>query len=190
MTLPELRRLAACRLLALVPFLVPSLAFADGGTLRLSEQKGDYRIAVFTSPTPLRAGPVDISVLIENAATHEPLSDVRVSFEAVCRERPGVVIRRTATNEAATNKLFQAAMLDLNEPGSWHLEVSLDGPLGTTQIGLDVEAAQPLPKALAMWPWLTWPALPILFFGAHQLLARRTSHALRRAEDLPPRAAT
>src|SRR5947207_4622353 len=41
-------------------FLSPAVAAADGGTIRLSEQKGNYRITVFTSPTLLRAGPLDI----------------------------------------------------------------------------------------------------------------------------------
>src|SRR5438477_11742508 len=104
--------------------LSPCLARADGGSLCLLERANGYQIAVFTSPTPLRAGPVDISVLVQNPATHEPLSDVRVSVKAARLERAGVVIRRTATNEAATNKLFQAAMLNLNEPGWWQLVVS------------------------------------------------------------------
>ena len=185
----NLRRLVTCQVLMCVPILVPSLAVADGGALRLSEQKGNYQIAVFTAPTPLRAGPVDVSVLVQNAATREPLSDVRVLVKAASRERPDIVIRRTATNEAATNKLFQAALFDLNEPGWWQVEVSLDGPLGKTMVNVEIEAAKPLPKALDMWPWLTWPVLPILLFGAHQILVRRTVPCSRRLEDVPPAAA-
>ncbi len=181
MRLLDLREMVACQFLLYIPYLVPSLALADGGALRLSEQKGNYQIAVFTAPTPLRAGPVDVSALVQNASTHEPVSDLHVIVKAVRLDRPGVVIRRTATNEAATNKLFQAAMLDLTEPGWWHLEVSLDGPLGTTEVDFDMEAAKPLPKYFALWKWLTWPVLPILLFGAHQFLARRTIHRSRRA---------
>jgi hypothetical protein len=146
---------------------------ADGGALRLSEEKGNYQIAVFTSPTPLRAGPVDISVLVQNAATHELVSDVQIVIKAARRDERGAVLRRPATFEAATNKLFQAAGLDLNEPGWWRVEVNLDGPLGEASIALDIEAEKPLPRYLAMWPWLTWPALPILLFGAHQFLVSR-----------------
>ena len=47
-------------------------AWGDGGTVRLSRCEGDYRISVFTAPTPFRAGPVDISVLVQDAATGEP----------------------------------------------------------------------------------------------------------------------
>src|SRR6266403_1773002 len=78
---------------------------ADGGTVRLSEQKGNYRITVFTSPTVLRAGPVDISVLVQEAATGELASGVQVTIKAVWHGSPGVALHHPATNEAATNKL-------------------------------------------------------------------------------------
>jgi hypothetical protein len=153
--------------------LISSRLMADGGAVRLSEEKGNYQVAVFTAPTPLRAGPVDFSALIQNAATHEPVTDVHVTVEAVRRDQPGMVIRRPATVEAATNKLLHAATLNLNEPGWWQLEVCIDGPLGTAEFAFDVEAAKPLPKCLAMWPWLSWPVLVILLFGIHQLLVKR-----------------
>ncbi len=44
-----------------------SAVFGDGGAVRFSGQQGDWRITVFTSPTPLRAGPVDVSVLVQDA---------------------------------------------------------------------------------------------------------------------------
>ena len=47
-------------------------ARGDGGTVRLSRCEGGLRITVFTAPTPFRAGPVDISVLVQDAVTGEP----------------------------------------------------------------------------------------------------------------------
>ena len=44
-------------------------AHADGGQVRLTQRHGDMQITVFTSPSPLRAGPVDVSVCIQDAAT-------------------------------------------------------------------------------------------------------------------------
>jgi len=155
-----------------VVLALPAPALADGGALRLSEEKGKYQIAIFTSPTPLRAGPVDISVLVQDAATHEPVSDVQITVKAARSDRRGAAIHRPATFEAATNKLFRAAALNLNEPGWWQVEIGLDGPLGEELVALDLEVEKPLPRYLAMWPWLTWTALPILLFGAHQFLVR------------------
>jgi hypothetical protein len=169
MKLPH-RRIATCWLPISALFILPSLAMADGGAIRLFEQKGNYQIAVFTAPTPLRAGPVDISVLIQDAATRKPVSDVDVTIKAMRRGQPDVSIRRPATIEAATNKLFQAATFEPHEPGWWDLEVSIDGPLGMTQARFDVEAAKPLPRYLTMGWWIGWPVLPILLFSLHQLV--------------------
>ena len=164
----------AFRLLAVSGlFLFPSLAAADGGTVRLSEQKGSYRISVFTAPTPLRAGPVDISVLVQEADTGEVASKVQVTIKAVRRGFPGVVLQHPATTEAATNKLYQAANFDLPEPGWYSVEVSIDGARGQAQVRFDVEAAEPLPSWRAMWPWVGWPIVAILLFGIHQFLVRR-----------------
>jgi hypothetical protein len=145
---------------------------ADGGTVRLSEQKGNYRITVFTSPTPLRAGPVDVSVLVQDAATGELASGVQVTVEAVRSGSPCVAFRHPATREAATNKLYYAAVFDLPEPGSYRVEVSCNGPLGQAKVRFEVEAAERLPLWLAMVPWVGWPVLAILLFCLHQLLVR------------------
>ena len=149
-----------------------SFVRADGGTIRLSEQKGNYRITVFTTPTPLRAGPVDISVFVQDAATGEPVSEVEVTIEAVQRGEPGVTLCHRATIEAATNKLYHAATFNLPEPGWYSLEVSIDGALGEAQVGFEVEAAEPLPPWLAMLPWVGWPVVAILLFSIHQFLVR------------------
>lgn len=167
--------LVAGTVLSSVLLTFPARALADGGSLRLSEERGPYQVAIFTSPTPLRAGPVDISVLIQDAATHQPVTDVQIVIDAARRDRRGAIIHRPASFEAATNKLFQAAALDLNEPGSWQIEIGLDGPLEEARVALDIEVERPLPRYLAMWPWLTWPALPILLFGAHQFLTSRSA---------------
>jgi len=146
---------------------------ADGGTVRLSEQKGNYRITVFTAPTPLRAGPVDISVFVQAAATAEPAAEVRVTIEAVRRGSRGAAICHPATTAAATNKLYHAAIFNLPEPGWYALEVSVDGALGKARVGLEMEAAEALPPWLRMWPWVGWPVVAILLFGVHQFLVRK-----------------
>jgi hypothetical protein len=145
---------------------------ADGGTLRLSEQKGNYRITVFTAPTALRAGPVDISVLVQAVATGELVSEVQVTIKAVRSGSPDIAFRHRATTESATNKLYYAATFDLPEPGWYSVEVFIDGVLGKAQVRFELEAAEPLPSWLAMLPWVGWPVLAILLFSIHQLLVR------------------
>jgi hypothetical protein len=164
----------ACRLLpVLVLCLLPSPAAADGGAIRLSEQTGNYRITVFTTPTPLRAGPVDVSVFVQDAATGEPASGVQVTIQAQRCGFPSDAVVHSATTEAATNKLYKASTIDFPEPGSYSLKVYIDGDLGEAQVAFELQVAEPSPKWLAMWPWVAWPILAIMLFSIHQLLVRR-----------------
>jgi hypothetical protein len=168
-------RNARLLLLAIV-FLHPlGSLHADGGALRLSERRGDYRISVFTSPTPPRAGPVDISVLVQDAATGEPVPEARITVRAMPRDRPESAIHQRATTEAATNKLFQAAVFDLPEPGWWDVSITVEGIREPIEVHFEMEAGAALPRMWEMLPWIAWPALVILLFCVHKWLVRRVA---------------
>jgi hypothetical protein len=146
-------------------------AAADGGSMCMSGRQGDYHISVFTAPTPFRAGPVDVSVLVQDASTGDPMTPMKVSVRMT---KPGrLVLEYPATTEAATNKLFRAAQFDLPEPGRWGLEVEVQGSHGLAVIGGELDAAEPLPRWRELWPWIGWPALVIALFGIHQFFERR-----------------
>ena len=172
-------RLASCLLPVTVLFVLPALAMADGGTFRLSERQGNYRITVFTAPTPLRAGPVDVSVLIQDASTGEPAPDVQVVIKLARRGSPALATHHPAMTEAAINKLYHAATFDLPEPGWYVLEVFVAGARGEEGVHIELEAADPLPACLALWPWVAWPIFVILLFGIHQVLVRRQPYGPR-----------
>jgi hypothetical protein len=148
---------------------------ADGGTVRLSQRAGGYQITVFTEPTPLRAGPVDVSVLVQDAVTKQALPEAQVTVWVGQPARGRAAVPYPATTEAATNKLLRAALFELPEPGWWELEVVVEGLLGPGRVRCTVEAAEPAPRWLAFWPWVSWPAFVILLFGVHQLLVRSKS---------------
>jgi hypothetical protein len=151
----------------------PSVAKADGGTVRYLERHGDRLITVFTDPTPMRTGIVDVSVLLQDAESGKPLLDVPVAVRA---DRIDHIQQRTsapATIEAATNKLLRAAPLNLTLPGRWHLEIEIEG-LGRP-IGFDVEVADALPPWMAMSLWIGWPLAAISLFVMHQILVHRRS---------------
>jgi hypothetical protein len=148
-------------------------AYGDGGTVRLSRREGGYRISVFTSPTPFRAGPVDISVFVQDGITAEPVNEVRVTVTLTLHDRPGKTIHQVATMEAATNKLFRAATFELVEPGWWDVEVAVEGSSGLAQIHFELLAGTRAPRWLKIWPWICWPIPVILLFSIHQWLAWR-----------------
>jgi hypothetical protein len=146
-------------------------ACADGGSIRLSEKKGGYQISVFTAPTPFRAGPVDVSVLVQDGLTGELISQAQVTVRMTQRDQPP--LEYSATVEAATNKLFRAAQFELPRPGRWELQVRVEGLHGLAVVGSEVEAAGPLPRGRDLWLWIGWPALVIAIFGIHQVFVRR-----------------
>jgi len=144
---------------------------ADGGSLRLSAVEGGYRISVFTAPTPFRQGPVDISVLVQDRRTGEPMESARVTIRMT---KPGLpALEYPATAEAATNKLLRAAQFELPAPGRWEMQVQVVGPHGLAAIGGEVEAAAALPRWQELWIWIGWPAVAIVLFGVHQVLVHR-----------------
>jgi len=146
-------------------------ACADGGTMRISEKKSGFLITVFTAPAPFRAGPVDISVLVQDALTGEPVPEARVTVRMT---KPGqLALEYPATREAATNKLLDAVQFELPELGRWQLEVQVETASGPAVVGGELEAAPPLPRWRELWPWIGWPALVIALFGIHQALCRR-----------------
>jgi hypothetical protein len=169
----------------------PRQARADGGTVRLAGQKGNYRITVFTAPAPVRAGPVDVSVLVQEAVTGEQASGVRVTIKAVPQNASaGGTFSLPATKGAATNKLYYAANIELPEPGWYTLEVSIDGPLGRERVSFELEVGEPAPPWLAVWPWVAWPALVVLLFGIHLFLVRcQARSSPGTMKDVPPRPA-
>ncbi|HEV8060060.1 MAG TPA: hypothetical protein VGP68_09315 [Gemmataceae bacterium] len=164
-----------CIILLGVVIVSPSFARADGGTVRLSEAVGSYRVSLFTSPVPFRAGLVDISVMVQDAANSRPIPEARITLKMWPLERPSEAIIQKASATAATNKLLEAAVFELPEPGWWELHVTIEGPLGHAEAHCQVEAAEPWPPWLTLFPWIAWPVLPIALFGIHLILARRRS---------------
>src|SRR5262245_15589213 len=102
---------------SIIPLLLallatPAVARGDGGTVRFSDQVGGYSFTAFTEPTPLRAGPVDLSVYVCDAQTdaHLPAATVAVRLTA---DGQTTGPWHAATRAAATNKLFHMAAVEL-----------------------------------------------------------------------------
>jgi hypothetical protein len=171
-------------LLVVVCSLQPlAVLHADGGTVRFSERRGDYRITVFTSPTPLRAGPVDVSVFVQDAATGEPVADAQITVRASPREHPEAAIHQDATTEAATNKLYQAALIGLPESGWWDVTITVKGLREPIELHFEMEADQPLPRVREMIPWMAWPVVVVLLCFVHKWLVQRKQREWQRIKE-------
>jgi hypothetical protein len=150
-------------------------ARADGGTVRLSRSVGGYRVTALTAPALLRSGPVEVSVLVQDAATGTLVSDARVHVRMWLRARPEITISEQATSDAATNKLYRGAIFQVPEPGTWDAEVAVEGAQGTGRVRFEMDVGAPLPRWVALWPWISWPALVALLYGVHQYLVMQRS---------------
>jgi hypothetical protein len=163
-------------------------AFADGGKLRVMQTEGDYQVTVFTSPNPLRAGPIDLSVLVQEVRTGRAVAEAAVVVRLTRPDDSYPHIIAEATAAAATNKLLQAALVELPVPGSWDVCVQCTisqadaDARRLTEVRFTMEASPPLPRWLLVWPWFAWPMAAVLVFALHRtLVARRASRATPRA---------
>lgn len=120
-------RVASLLLLPLILLLAPPV-LANGGTVRISRAPvGPYLVTVYSSPTPLRTGEVDISVLVQDSADAvlAPPIVVEALPLALTDGATADPIRREATRAQATNKLFQAAKFDVTDAGEWEFRVEV-----------------------------------------------------------------
>ena len=156
--------------------LVPVVASADGGVVRAREVSGPFMITIFTASDPLRAGPIDVSVLIQDSKSGEPIlnATVDLTLQPVERDSPG--LRARATHEQATNKLLQAAVLNIPAAGRWGLRaVARRGPEEAT-VFTGLQVAPPAPRLAAIWPYLLLPPFVIAVFALHQALRQKALH--------------
>jgi hypothetical protein len=150
---------------------------ADGGRLRVNEQAGPWRIAVFTSPTPLASGMVDVSVLVQETATGQVARDVAVTVDA-CHVATGKLVRARATTADATNKLLLSALGRWDESGPWNVTVSVaDSHTESQRVAFDVTLSRGVGRAPELAYWIGWPLAPIALFAAHRCLVRRKERA-------------
>jgi len=119
----------------------------------------------------LRAGNVDFSVLVQDAARLDPVlgADVEVSAE----NADGIIISKAATHDSAQNKLMYAALLNLSSPGEWTFTVRARQHESAAQVAGKIIAGPRESRFLAHWPqWVFVPVL-VLLFSIHQRLKIR-----------------
>ena len=68
--------------------------------------------------------------------------------------------QRSCEHEQATNKLLYAAIMDLNTPGQYRAEISVETKKENALVTGNLEVAGPEPPLLAHWPYFV--ALPMV----------------------------
>ncbi len=170
-------------LLALVLAAWAGAARADGGGVVASGRAGPLRASVLVSPTPLRAGPAEWSVLLQDAGG-APVLDAEVELELHRHGASGHHAHRVvaARREASTNRLLYSALVDLPEPGSWRvaLRVTRGEHAQLGQLGFELPVGPATGRAVEHWRALLLPPVALGLFALHQWLSRGERRRARR----------
>ncbi len=169
----------------LLLMLFPGVLLADGGVILARETLNGLDVTVFASPIPLRAGPVDVSVLVQDAATQRALLDaeVHIAWSSVSSSSPEwmppccsmekATDKIAATPAHSQNKLLYSAIVPVRSSGPSEFVVAVKTENREALLSCDVTAGPPRPPALAYWPWLALPPLAAAGFAMHQRIQRR-----------------
>lgn len=148
-----------------------NLALADGGTVRAIRQVEGLAITVFTSPTILTAGDVDISVLVQDAESRTFRVESEIKVTITPRERPYLAERHEASDALATNRLMKSC--HANVTLGWHdVAVAVTSGVQRGQVRFAMQVGPPATRAGSYWPWFTWPSVPVALVAANLVYRR------------------
>jgi hypothetical protein len=188
-TSPRLPVSASPRLSLAASFLLVLLslchAWADGGAIIARETVNGLNLTVFASPAPLRAGPADVSVLVQDAQGRavldaavelgwsSPMPASSSDWLPMCCSMATALGQTPALRTHSQNKLLYGAILPIRNAGESEISVSVKSPQGEASLTIPVNAAPPRAPLFAYWPLLAFPPVAIGLFAAHQRLSRR-----------------
>ena len=144
-----------------------------GGEVRLMEKAGPFLITVFSDPTPLRVGPVDLSVLVQDGDSGRPILDAEVTVRLQERGAGGPSILSQATRQNATNKLLYAALVDLPASGLWELQVTAQRQAQAADVACMVTVGPPRSVPRSWWQYAAILSAMIVGVALHQRHRRR-----------------
>jgi hypothetical protein len=149
-------------------FLAPRL-MADGGAVQLREESGPFAVSVFAFPSPLRAGPVDFSVLVQDRESLQSVLDAVVTIQL---SHEASAITANATHAQAQNKLLYAATVNLPNPGDWKYSVTVQRGATRAAVSSSTPVAGAQDGISSHWAVIAFAPLCMLIFGVHQFLSR------------------
>lgn len=142
--------------------------------MQFHKQAGSLEITLFSSPTPVRAGVADLSVMVQNAADKSPVQNATVKLHLSRTANGSIVdVFAPATHAKATNKLLYAANVNIPSAGMWQasVEVSAAG-VAETASGM-ISVLPPQAPAVNYWAYIALLPFVILLFIFNQWLKRR-----------------
>jgi hypothetical protein len=154
--------------------LLSALLWADGGTVLLRKESGPYVVSLFATPTPLRVGTADLSVMVQKTADQSAVLDATVMVRMKKAAGDNVVeVAAPASHAKATNKLLYAAQLTLPSEGLWHVSVDVSAAGKTVSVLGEANVSPPQTPLARYWPYFAIVPLIALIFAMNQWLKRK-----------------
>src|SRR6266850_4262192 len=168
------RRWSLMFILICVPPLV-RVARADGGVVMCQRTSAPFTITLFSTEMPLKPGPADLSVLLEQPDGRSPILDAQVFMEL--EHEAGMIIRAEATRSQARNKLLYCSLINLPKSGQWKMKLHVRRGDSSAEVLSDLVVAAPQPVLLSRWELIAVPPIIIGLFILNQSLRRRPRKA-------------
>jgi hypothetical protein len=161
------------------------MTWADGGAIQFQGDAGPFCATIFTQPPILRAGLIDVTMLLQDRSHLNPLLDAKVTFDVTLQESSAGQTTpwmppACAMNKAADlsdipallghgeNHLLYGSFVQIPRSGLWQLKAHIQRGAETAEIAALLRVAPPPPPLLAYWHlWLLLPT-GILGFVLHQ----------------------
>lgn len=176
--------LLACVLLAAI-----HAALADGGRLQMRTDTGPFTVSLFTTPNNLTAGPADLSVLVQDAASSDVLMDAAITLTLTDPSGTTLVVR--PSHAQATNQLLQDAQVNLKARGRWRINVQVVHGTQSATCATELEVGSRSSQWGTIWFFAMLPlALLAVFAGiqvrkAKLVRDRYAGDARSSSHDLP-----
>lgn len=162
-------------------FVLVRIARADGGVVICQRTSVPFSITLFSGEMPLRPGPADLSVLLEQPVAHSPILDAQIFINL--EDENGTIIRAEATRNQARNKLLYCSLITLPKSGHWKMVVHVIRGDEKADMFYDLVVTAPQPVLLSNWKLISLPPLIIILFIINQWLRRNV--AIRHRAGLP-----
>jgi len=177
-------------------FFMARIGWADGGAIQFQGDADSLHVTVFTLPPILSAGPVDVTVLIQDRSKLNPLLDARVTFDLSQETNPR--LKKEAWSPPACalnaplsltgiparlnhgeNRLLYGSIVQIPSSGIWKLKINIARDSETESVSTLLKVNPPPSPPIAYWHLFILPPLGVLGFFLN-LTAKSQRHAKHR----------
>jgi hypothetical protein len=193
------------RLIFLLLLFLARTSWADGGAIQFQGDAGPFHVTVFTLPPILSAGPVDVTVLIQDRSKLDPLLDALVTLDLAAQagaasDKP--FLRKEAWTPPACalnvpaslanipaklthgeNRLLYGALVQVPYSGIWKLKVNIQRDSESQSVETLLKVNSPAPPPLAYWQLFILPPVAVFGFILNRMARKSRSSGAQELQE-------